>query len=85
MDFLWHKVSEKEKQEIRNEAKKILDNFSKKLSKIDKKIKEFSIERECGERDEKKGECDEDFSLKIMFKNAPDKEGDFILGEKKKW
>ena len=41
MDFLFHKVSEKEKEEIKKQAKSIMDKFSEKLSKIDKKIPEW--------------------------------------------
>tara|TARA_Y100000034_G_scaffold79823_1_gene95804 strand:+ start:16119 stop:16376 length:258 start_codon:yes stop_codon:yes gene_type:complete len=85
MDFLWHEVSEKEKKEIKEEAKSIMESFSKKLSKIDKKIEEPLIERENGERDEKEGEeCDNEFR-RIMFENAPNKNKDFIIAEKKKW
>jgi len=84
MDFLWHKVSEKEKQEIRKQAKSIMDNFSKKISKINIEMTEPLIERDESER--KEGEkCDEDFSREIMFENAPKKNKDFIIGEKKAW
>ena len=44
MDFLFHKVSDKEKQEIKEQAKSIMDDFSKKLSKVDKEIEEPLIE-----------------------------------------
>ena len=37
-DFLWHAVSEKEKEEIKKEAKAIMDGFYGKLSKIKVKI-----------------------------------------------
>lgn len=85
MDFLFHKVSEKEKQEIKEQAKGIMDSFSKKLSKIDKKIAEPLIERDKGERDEGVGRvCDKEFR-KIMFENAPVKNDDFIIAERKSW
>ena len=90
-DFLWHKVSENEKKEIEKQAKAIMQGFSKKLSKIDKKIPEMLIERDEGEREERTGEkCDEEFR-KIMFEDAPSKNNtlkgtsDFIIGEKKSW
>ena len=105
-DFLFHKVSEKEKQEIKEQAKSIMDDFSRKLSKIDRKMEEPLIERAEGEREEsahfactpkhfpkkmftkgKEGDgrgCDEEFR-KIMFENAPEKNNDFIIAEKKKW
>ena len=84
-DFLWHKVSENEKKEIEKQAKSIMDSFSKKLSKIDKKIPEMLIERDEGERIEGVGEvCDNEFR-RIMFENAPNKNKDFIIAEKKSW
>ncbi len=85
MDFLFHKVSEKEKQEIKEQAKGIMDSFSRKLSKIDKKMAEPLIERDKGEREEGVGlVCDNEFR-KIMFENAPVKNDDFIIAEKKSW
>ena len=84
MDFLWHKVLEKEKVEIKKQAKSILNSFSKKLSGIDKNLKESFIERDKGEREE--GEVkDDSFSRDIMFENAPNKNKDFIIAEKKEW
>lgn len=77
-NFLFHEVSEKEKQEIQKEAKKIMDSFSKKLSKIDKKISEPLIERREGEREEGKGKCSE-IDREIMFENASNKK---IIGTK---
>lgn len=85
MDFLFHKVSEKEKEEIKKQAKSIMDKFSEKISKIDKKIPEPLIERKEFEREEKQGkESNSDFR-KRMFENAPQKNKDFIIAEKKKW
>ena len=84
MNYLWHKVSEKEKIEIKKQAKLILNSFSKKLSGIDKNLKESFIERDKGEREE--GEVkDDSFSRDIMFENAPNKNKDFIIAEKKEW
>ena len=83
MDFLWHKVSKKEKKEIKKQARSIMDGFSKKLLKIGK-VPESIIERGEGDKEEK-SECDEDFSREIMFENAPEKNKDFIISEKKEW
>ena len=83
-DFLWHKVSEKEKEDIKKQAKAIIDDFSKKLSEVDKKVKEPFIERDEGEREEGKGECG-DFDREIMFSNAPEKNENFIVAERKGW
>ena len=84
-DFLFHKVSEQEKEEIKEEAKRIMDSFSKKLEKVKDKIPEPLIEREDFEREEGNGnEQNLDFR-KRFFENAPNKNSDFILTEKKKW
>ena len=82
-DFTWHKVSEKEKEEISKKAKSIMDSFSKKLSKVKGKIEESYVEREDFERDEG-GEA-LSIDKKIMFENAPQKNKDSIIAEKKKW
>ena len=83
-NFLFHEVDEKEKREIEREAKKIMDNFSSKLSKINLKTGEPMIERDECVREEKDGKC-EDISKKIMFENAPSKNDNFIIAEKKGW
>jgi len=85
MDFLWHKVSEKEKQEIQAQAKTIINNFSNKLSKIKDNLEESFVERDFGERIENEGTCDENFSKEIMLGNAKEKNKDFIIAEKKSW
>jgi len=84
MDFLFHNLSEKEREEIKKQVDGILKSFSAKLSKIGGKIEESFVERNEFER--KEGfEKDESFSREVMFKNAPEKNRDFIIGEKKKW
>jgi len=72
-------------EEIKADAKKIIDSFSEKLSKIKVPDKEPIIKRKEFERIDGNGkDCDNDFK-KIMFENAPNKNSDFILAEKKKW
>jgi hypothetical protein len=83
MDFLWHEVSEKEKAEIKKQAKSIMDSFSKKLAEVGK-VKESFIERPVDEREEGKIECAE-IDREIMFENSLNKNKDFIIAEKKKW
>jgi hypothetical protein len=85
-DFLWHVVSEKEKEEIKAKAKQIMDDFAKKLEPVSGKIKEEPfVEREQGERQEGGGEeCDKGFR-EVMFSNAPKKDKDFIIAEKREW
>lgn len=84
MDFLFHKVSENEKKDIQKQAKKIMNDFSKQLNRVNKKVEKALIERDKGEREESNKGCN-DFSREIMFDNAPEKSKDFIVAEEKKW
>lgn len=83
MDFLFHNISEKEREEIKKQVNSILQSFAKKLSEIDKKSEEFFIEREEFER--KEGGEPLELSRKIMFENAPEKNDDSIIVERGKW
>jgi hypothetical protein len=82
-DFLWHEVSEKEKADISKQAKSIMDDFSNKLSSADK-LKEAEVIRKESERFEGSG-IKLPLDKKTMFDNAPDKNKDFIIAEKKTW
>lgn len=87
-NFLFHKVSEKEKKEIQKEAKNILEEFASKLEKIKPKTKELhfkSSQNENGFREEGDGwETDETFR-EIFLHNAPFVEDDSIVAEKGGW
>lgn len=83
MDFLFHKISEKEKKEIKKQVDSILQSFSKKLFEIKKDIGESNVEREEFEREE--GGEPSELDREVMFDNAPEKNDDFIIAEKKKW
>ena len=77
-------MDEAKKEQVRKEAKKILDNFSKALDKVKAKKKEAKAEA-GGYREEGEGvKGSEDFRER-MFSNAPKKEGDYIIAEKKQW
>lgn len=87
--FLWHKVSEQEREQIKKQAKEIMDNFSRKLDKLGE-IEESFIERDEFERKENnKGSLKLDTlkgtSREIFFENAPSKNKDFIVAEKGGW
>lgn len=78
-------ISEDKKKEIEMDAQKILKNFSKSLSKIKFSEKKKKAEGVSGFRKEGNGEkCDDNFR-KIMFENAPDKNDNSIIAEKKEW
>jgi len=84
MDFLWHKVSEKEKEEIKKEAERIMNSFSKKLEKVKANVKVLDSSLENFERAENSGEnCEID--REIMFDNAPNKTKYSIVAEKGDW
>ena len=83
--FLWRKVSEKEKEEIKKEAKRIMDSFHKALSKVEKKVSEARVEREECERVEGEGEEASKEFREIMLKNAPETDNGFIKAEKGEW
>ena len=85
MDFLWHELSDKEKEEINKQAKEIMDSFSEKLSEIDSsKLTPEFVERDDFERSEGDVEnCEID--REVMFENAPNSNENFIVGEKKGW
>ncbi len=83
MDFLWHNLSEKEKEEIKKQVNSTIELFSKKLSEIKGDIEENFIERNVCEREEN-GKSAE-LSKEIMLDNAPEKNENFIIAERKGW
>ena len=84
MGFVWKKVDEELKKEIKLKAKKILDNFSKSLEGIEDKKLLSVVERDKQVREETKVKCDKEFR-KLFLENVPEKEDGFVLAEKKKW
>ena len=87
MDFLWKKVSDKEREEIRKEAEIIMSNFSKKLESVKENVGEFSVSlmsKGNFERPEGLG-VPAEIDRKIMFENAPKKNDDSIIAERGEW
>lgn len=75
---------EKKEDEIKREAKIILDKFAKALEKIEK-VPDSFVEREEDRRKEGNGkESDSDFQ-KRFFENAPEVKKDCIQAERGKW
>jgi len=85
-EFTWRKISDKEREDIKKQAKGIMDSFAKKLEKVEKEINDINvgIERSKSEREEGEGNPQE-LDKNIMFENAPKKNKDFIIAEKKGW
>ena len=75
---------QKREEEIRLEARRILDGFAKSLEGVE--LKEKKLKQGVGGFRGEVGavEGDSEFRKRI-FENAPKKEGDFVLAEKKKW
>lgn len=84
-DFLWHSVSEQEKEEIKKEAKHLMDKFAKALEKVEKElVEQVGVKREKQLREEKIAGSDVEFK-KLFFKNVPEKEENFVKAERGKW
>jgi len=84
-DFLFHSLSEKEKEGVKKEAKKIIDSFSEKLLKVKIPKDEPVIKRKDFEREEGNGTETDEVLKELILENAPNKNKDFIIAEKKKW
>ncbi|MEK6825726.1 MAG: hypothetical protein AABY00_02990 [Nanoarchaeota archaeon] len=77
-------ITDAERAKIKKEAQNILEKFSAALSKV-KIIKKEKKEEVGGFREEGKGiKGDADFRER-MFANAPLKNEECIIAEKKKW
>jgi len=82
-DFTWREVGEKEREQIKKDSKKLLDEFSLRLARIKSKGEHFSNGE--GFREEGDGwSTDPDFR-ELMFLNAPFVEGESIVAEKGGW
>ncbi len=78
-------ISEEKKREIQKEVQNILKNFSKSLAKVKLSEKKKIFSSVGGFRKEGNGEkCDDKFRER-MFSNAPNKNNNCIIAEKKEW
>lgn len=93
--FTHHKVSEKEKEEIRYQSKKILNEFASKLEELKLKDKKYKLTKEhfsSPNKDTKSGLRNEgepwtslqDF-IDLTLLNAPLVEANLIIAEKGGW
>jgi hypothetical protein len=83
MAYTWHPVTETEKEEIRKNAKNLLDEFSSKLDKIE--TSEPKPENKENLRTEGKGSAPNEEFRETMFDNAPSVEEGLIIAEKGHW
>ena len=80
---LWHEVTEDEKEQIRKDSKKLLNEFASKLDKI--KASEGHFQNESGTRIEGDGWTTDPEFKSTMLANAPFVENDSIVAEKGAW
>lgn len=71
------------RDKIREEAKALMDEFSQALDSISLQ-EDIGIERDEQVREPELEKLDKDFR-KRMFENAPRKNDEYIIAEKKKW
>lgn len=77
-------ISEKEREEIGKQSRELLEKFGKALESV--KLKEKKKDNRVGGfRVEGEGKQGDKEFRRIMFENAPSKEGDNIIAEKKSW
>ena len=71
-------------KKLEEETKKLLDKFSKALVSV-KSEEESNVIRDYDRRKEGEGKEGNEKFRKIMLENAPNKNEDFIIAEKKSW
>lgn len=82
--YLWRKLSDKEKEEIKEQARELILNFGDTIEKLPD-IEESFVERDKDVREELNGEDDNNFDKQIALDNAPKTEGNCIVAEKGSW
>lgn len=79
-------MDEKKQEQVRKQAREILDKFAASLDKVKtKKEEDFYVDRDEFEREEKEGSGPEDNFKELMLQNAPSHDEDFVLAEKGSW
>jgi len=74
-----------DKNQIRRQAKQILDKFANALAKVKSPSEDFYVYRKEFERKEGEGEkCGSGFK-KMFLKNAPEHDDNFIIAERGGW
>lgn len=85
-NFSWHEITENEREDIRKDAKKLMDDFSKTLDSVEELDLNIEIEGQDTRNEGTKKEYEFSHEFKeAILKNAPKKNKDFIIAEKGKW
>ncbi len=77
-------AAQPDQEKIRKQAKAVMDEFIKALDKVGEISGKVGLEREQTTREPTKSKPNKDFRER-MLKNAPKKDGDSIIAEKKSW
>jgi hypothetical protein len=80
---LWREISPQEKQQIKQEAKSLLNNFASKINKI--KTHPNHTKNNSGSRQEGTGWTTDPEFHDTSFANAPLTKNNFIIAERGKW
>lgn len=72
-------------EKIREQAKKIMDEFMTALDKAENNNLAFGEERQASTRAKMSKQGTENSFRELMFDNAPKKNDEYIIAEKKKW
>jgi len=83
-NYLWRKLSDKEKESIREDARELILNFGDVIEQLPAREEAF-VEREQDVREELAGEEDDNFDKELALDNAPKTDGDCIIAEKGSW
>jgi len=83
-ELTWRRLSDKEKNEVEQKAKKIMLDFGDTLESLPD-IPEAIVERDKFDREEGNGILCDDIFRDIILENAPKKNKDFIIAEKGGW
>lgn len=83
--FLHQELTEAQREEIKAEAKGIIESFSAKLESISDLPEESYIESEVGYRQESEVNPKAEEFKGMILDNAKKKNEDAIIAEKKKW
>ena len=74
-----------DREQIKKQAKQIMDDFVRALNKVDAEDLEVGIDRKNSVRASKGRQPERSEFRKLFFRNAPHKTEEYIVAEKKKW
>ena len=82
--YLWRELSDKEKEEIKEQARELVLNFGDTIEQLPD-IPESFVERESDSREELAGEEDENLDKEMVLDNAPKTKDGCVMAETGSW